>query len=217
MSRREASKRETRRLILSAARRLFARKEVENCTLRDIAREAGVSPASVVVHFKNKTGLLEEALNADIEKTLADLTGSLPEGRGLRGSWLHLAGGFFQYYDNNRPLYRSLIRRTIFEPSTETPHMARLSESYLQFLATMIEAEKSRGRIRQEIETWVAAGALFSLYLGVLVIFFRQPEMTAETAAGILSAMTAQYLKGVEVSHANTVDPASEAGKSPRR
>ena len=63
MNRREASKKETRQLILRAARRLFAQKGMEECTIRDIARKAGVSPASVVVHFKSKTALLEEALN----------------------------------------------------------------------------------------------------------------------------------------------------------
>ena len=34
--------------------------------MRGIAREAGVSAASVIVHFKNKTALLEEALYEDI-------------------------------------------------------------------------------------------------------------------------------------------------------
>jgi AcrR family transcriptional regulator len=197
MNRREASKKETRHLILAAARRLFAQKGGEDCTLRDIAAVAGVSPASVVVHFKSKTGLLEEALNSDIEQTLAELTASLPAGQGLPERLLHLATGFFRLYDSNRPLYRALIRQTIFEPLGDTPHMTRLSERYLQFLADLIEAEKSRGLIRTEVDPATAAGALFSLYLGVLILLFRQPEVTVDQAAGVLAAMTGQYLHGI--------------------
>src|SRR4030042_3800841 len=109
MNRREASKKETKRLILKAARMLFARKGMEECTIRDIAKKAGVSPASVVVHFKSKTALLEEALNRDIDKALSELLASMPKDLGLLDRLIHLALGFFRLYDTNRNLYRALI------------------------------------------------------------------------------------------------------------
>lgn len=197
MNRREASKKETRQLILKAARLLFAQKGMEECTIRDIAKKAGVSPASVVVHFQSKTALLEEALNRDIEKTLSGLITSMPDNLELLGRLLHLAKGFFKLYDQNRNLYRALIRHTIFEPAGETPHMTNLSERYLQFLAALIEKEKTRGLIRPEVDTTVAAGAIFSLYLGALIMLFRRPEMTVEMVAAVLAAMTGQYLEGI--------------------
>jgi AcrR family transcriptional regulator len=217
MNRREASKLETRQLILRAARRLFADKEVEQWTLRDVARKAGVSPASVVVHFKSKTGLLEAALDGDIEKTMVDLTASLPAGSGLLKSLMVLARGFFNLYDGNRALYRALIRQTLFEPWSDTPHMTKQSERYLRLLADLIEVEKSRGRIRRNVETQAVAGALFSIYLGALIQFFRQPEATVGMAVEAFGAMTTQYLTGIEVDHENTADPARKTGKSPWR
>ncbi len=197
LNRREASKRETRQLILVAARRLFVQKSLDECTIRDIAREAGVSPASVVVHFKSKTALLEAALNQDIDRTLAGLVASLPVGQGLSDRLLHLARGFFRLYDQNRNLYRALIRHTVFEPSPETPDLSNLSDRYIQFLAGLIEEEKRRGRIRTEIDPLVAAGALFCLYLGGLILLFRQPQITVEMVIEMLRAMNAQYLKGI--------------------
>lgn len=197
MNRREASKRETRQLILKAAHLLFAQKGMDECTIRDIAKKAGVSPASVMVHFQSKTALLEEALNRDIENALSGLIASMPQDRGLLERLLHLATGFFRLYDTNRNLYRALIRHTIFEPAGETPHMANLSARYIQFLAGMIEEEKSRGLIHPEVDSQVSAGAIFSLYLGALIMLFRQPEMTVETVAAVLAAMTGQYLVGV--------------------
>ena len=199
MNRREASKKETRQLILKAARLLFAQKGMEECTIRDIAKQAGVSPASVVVHFQSKTALLEEALNRDIEKAMSALITSMPPDLALLDRLLHLATGFFRLYDTNRNLYRALIRHTIFEPGGETPRMANLSARYIQFLAGMIEEEKARGLIRPDVDSQVAAGAIFSLYLGALILLFREPAMTVDLVAEVLAAMTGQYLKGITI------------------
>ena len=199
MNRRQASKNETRQLILRAARRLFAQKGMEESTIRDIAREAGVSPASVVVHFKSKTALLEEALNRDIETALSELVASMPEDLELLDRLMHLAKGFFRLYDQNRKLYRALIRYTIFEPAGETPNITNVSELYLRLLSSLVEAGQARGIIRPEVDPTVAAGAIFSLYLGALIMLFRRTDMTVELVAEALAAMTDQYLKGITI------------------
>jgi AcrR family transcriptional regulator len=198
MNRREASKQETRQLILRAARRLFAQKGMEDCTIRDVARKAGVSPASVVVHFKSKTALLEEALKRDIDQAMAELLASLPPPDStLLERLMHLAKGFFRLYDQNRNLYRALIRQTVFEPEPSTPNLSRQSEQYIQFLSSLLAEEKVRGHIREEVNTEMAAGAIFSLYLGALIMLFRRPEMSVEMVAEGLAAMTDPYLKGI--------------------
>lgn len=197
MNRRAASKKETRQLILKAARLLFVQKGPEDCTIRDIAKKAGVSPASVVVHFQSKTALLEEALHRDLENALAALIASMPEDQGLLERLMHLATGFFRLYDQNRHLYRALIRHTIFEPVKETPNITNLTDRYIHFLAGMIEAEKSRGLVRPEVDATVAAGAIFFLYLGALALLFREPGMSVEMVAAVLAAMTGQYLEGI--------------------
>ncbi len=200
MNRREQSKKETRQLIFRAARKLFARKGMEECTIRDIARKAGVSPASVVVHFKSKTALLEEVLSSDIEKALSELKASTPDRAELAHKLMHLAGGMLVFYDKNRDLYRALLRYTIFQPVSETPTMTKQSERYVQFLARMIEDEKARGRVRPEADNMVTAASLFFLYLGALTMLFRMPEMSVDTIADLLGSMTDQYLKSISAS-----------------
>ncbi len=197
MNRRQASKNQTRQLILKAARRLFPRKPLEECTIRDIAREAGVSPASVLVHFKSKTALLEEALKRDIEGALTELIASMPTDQELLESLMHLAAGFFRFYDQNRELFRALIRHTIFEPVGETPSIHNISEQYLGLLAGLVEGDRARGLIRPDVDATVAAGAIFSLYLGALTLLFRRPDMTVDQVTEALAAMTIQYLQGI--------------------
>ncbi len=197
MNRRQASKNQTRHLILKAARRLFAQKGMEESTIRDIAREAGVSPASVMVHFKSKTSLLEEALNRDIAGALGELTASMPPDLELSGRLMHLATGFFRLYDQNRDLFRALIRHTIFEPAGETPNITNISDQYLAFLAGLVEEDQARGLIRPDVDAAVAAGAIFSLYLGALTLLFRRPDLAVDQVAQALAATTAQYLQGI--------------------
>lgn len=199
MNRREASKKETRRLILKTSRKLFAQKSMEECTIRDIAKKAGVSPASVVVHFKSKTALLEEVLSSDIGKALSELIASMPKRAEFPDQLMHLAKGMLRFYDKNRNLYRALLRYTIFEPVSETPNMSKQSEEYIQFLSGLIEEQKAGGILRPEVDPTVAAASIFFLYLGALTVLFRMPEMPAETIADGLTSMTDQYLKGIYV------------------
>ena len=197
MNRREASKKETRRLILAVARRLFAQKGMEECTIRDIARKARVSPASVVVHFKSKTALFEEVLSGDIGNVLSELITSMPKGLEFPDRLMYLAKGMLRFYDKNRNLYRALLRYTLFEPTGETPNMSTQSEEYIQFLSRLVEEQKTRRVIRSEVDSTVAAASIFFLYLGALTMLFRMPEMTVETIADLLASMTNQYLNGI--------------------
>ena len=198
MNRREASKTETKQLILSAAQKLFIEMGVEKCTMRAIAKEAGVSPASVVVHFKNKTALLEAALYGDIENTLSKAYLSMPERGDLLKRLMHLPAAMYAFYDSNRNLYRSLIRNTVFEPEEENPLLTQQMNDYMFFLGELIEHEKIRGKIRPDIDAHITASSLASLYFGVLILFFRNQELTPETAINMLTSMTSQYLKGIE-------------------
>jgi len=197
MNRREASKAETRQLILNAAKKLFLEKGVEQCTIRGIAKEAGVSAASVVVHFKNKTALLEVALYEDIERTISHAVASLPAEGSLFDRLTHIAKTMYTFYGTNRELYRILIRDTVFEPEKDSPHLTRQLEHYLQFFSELIKQEKVLGNVRPDADAHVAAASLFSLYFSGLMEFLRNPDITVETALGRLFVIAQQHLTGI--------------------
>ncbi len=68
---------EARRLLLDAARSLFARRDYRSTTTREIADAAGVSEYLLFRHFGSKAGLFREAL-------VAPFTGFLDE---FRTTW----------------------------------------------------------------------------------------------------------------------------------
>ncbi|MFZ5906397.1 MAG: TetR/AcrR family transcriptional regulator [Nitrospirota bacterium] len=197
MNRREASKKETRKLILKAARRLFRKKGVEQCTMRAVAKEAGVSAATVILHFRSKISLLEVAITEDIDQALRDARATMPEKAGLLDRLMHIPGAMFSFYDTDRELYRSLIRNTVFEPEQDNPRITEQLHEYLSYLVQMIEQEKKAGTVLKEIDPDIAVSCIGALYIGVLIRFFRNPEITPRMAAEMLRGMKAQYLRGI--------------------
>jgi AcrR family transcriptional regulator len=197
MNRREVSKTETRRLIMTAARKLFLEKDVDQCTMRAIAKLAGVSAASVVVHFKNKGALMEAALTEDIERTTAQALATLPAEGDLAQRLTHIWRAMYSFYDANRKLYRVLIRSTVFEPEEDTPFLTWQTLTFFNFLEKMIDDEKAEGRMAPSVDSYILAAALFSQYFGVLIMFYRDPSMTPGMAADLVLAMTRQTLDGL--------------------
>ncbi|MDD9301300.1 MAG: TetR/AcrR family transcriptional regulator [Desulfobacter sp.] len=196
MTRRDDSKAETRELILKTARLLFWEKGVEKCTIRKIAKEAGVSPASVIVHFKNKTALLEATLNEEIETNIAKTLPNLPTDQDLSGMFRYIVSRMLAVYDKNRDLYRILIRDTYYETRHGSSSIARLDEKYIQFIMEMIEREKGKGYFRKDLDSNLAASSILYLYMGVLRKFLIDPEFSVADAESTIAVMFQQLISG---------------------
>jgi TetR/AcrR family transcriptional regulator, repressor for neighboring sulfatase len=65
--------RETKALILASARDLFADRGVENVSVRDVARRAGVQHSLVHRYFGTKEDIVREITRAEVE-SIADIT-----------------------------------------------------------------------------------------------------------------------------------------------
>ncbi|MEE2751891.1 MAG: TetR/AcrR family transcriptional regulator [Myxococcota bacterium] len=72
----QANPAETRRRILDAGSRLFATAGVDGCSVRELARDVGVSVATIHHHFGSKDGLHEACLQSMYDD-LAGLEGVL--------------------------------------------------------------------------------------------------------------------------------------------
>jgi AcrR family transcriptional regulator len=71
--RREQHRQELRRVILDAAREIFAREGYESFSMRKLARNIEYSPGSIYLHFKNKEELFETLVEESFERLLQAL------------------------------------------------------------------------------------------------------------------------------------------------
>jgi AcrR family transcriptional regulator len=197
MNRREASKRETRHLIMEAAKKLFLEKDVEKCTMRAIAKKAGVSAASVVVHFKNKRALMEATLTEDIDRTIDEAVATMPSKGDFAERLTHIWRSMFTFYAANRDLYRFFLSSMIFAPEDETPSLTAQATTFLNYLEEWIEHEKKDDRMDREVDSEIMARTLFSQYFGVLIMFYRDVSMSPGAAADSVLTMIRQTLAGL--------------------
>lgn len=83
MSIRKAQKEATRQRVIDAARELFEAKGYQETTIREIARQAGVSVGSVFTNFSSKGDVLSQVMADRLDALYAELDRVIPH---LHGS-----------------------------------------------------------------------------------------------------------------------------------
>jgi AcrR family transcriptional regulator len=95
----------TRRRIIAAARKVFARKGYAKATIEDITSAAGVSRATLYLHFDSKFALLTAATGRMLDETSAS-AGQLVDAlvRGDRDDLRQWVESTLRWYVRNRPM-----------------------------------------------------------------------------------------------------------------
>ena len=161
---------EVRRLLLEAARSLFAAKGYAGASTRDIALTAGVSEALLFRHFGTKAKLFERAILDPINefthdyveqwmaRSAADHT---PEGISFA-----FVDGFYRLLSEHRDLVLALVTAQAYESIQELNEAAPLSR-LLDELETVAGREATlRGfEFDVQISTRLVAGMVMSMAL----------------------------------------------------
>ncbi|MCX8123496.1 MAG: TetR/AcrR family transcriptional regulator [Spirochaetes bacterium] len=69
----ESEKENRKKIIIDAAERVFASKPFNQVTMRDIAKEAGITPGAIYRHFPDQQSLFVEAFLRGAEKIIKEL------------------------------------------------------------------------------------------------------------------------------------------------
>ena len=153
-----------RAALLAAARRHIAAHGVGAACLRDIAHEAGVTPAMIAYHFGDKQGLYEAMLTETVGPVLAHLSAALtvdaePDLELLLSRYVNTLAA--------NPWLPQLIVREVFTEGGV--FRARFIEGFAKrgggLLIALIKREQSAGRFRKDLDAKRAAQALLSLAL----------------------------------------------------
>ncbi len=153
-----------REALLAAARRHFSAHGVGAAALRDIARDAGVTPAMVAYHFGDKQGLYEAMLTETVGPVLAHLgaalsTDAAPDLEQLLHRYVTTLAA--------NPWLPQLIVREVFTEGGA--FRARFTAGFAKrgggMLIKLVEHEQAAGRFRTDVEPERAAQALLSLAL----------------------------------------------------
>lgn len=167
--------RESRRqIILDAAERVFGSKPFTQVTMREIAREAGISAASIYRYFPDQQSLFIEAFLQgadDIIATLDAITGT--QGK---NPTLEAAEAFIQYLADNGHYFR-MMTHFMLDGSLDEEQAGRLNaaeRTLLKHFDRLFEAGLPQKQVR------LYSHAFFAALNGILITFWQYPGRSRE-------------------------------------
>jgi AcrR family transcriptional regulator len=161
---------EVRRLLLEAARSLFASKGYAGASTRDIALKAGVSEALLFRHFGTKAKLFERAILDPINEFIHDYveqwTTRTPADHTPEGISFAFVDGFYRLLSEHRELVLALVTAQAYESIQELNDASPLSRLLDELEAVAGREAEVRGfEFDVQISTRLVAGMVMSMAL----------------------------------------------------
>jgi AcrR family transcriptional regulator len=163
-----------RDLILDAAMSLFAERPFHEIGMRDIANEAGISPASIYRYFSSRDDILAEILGHEVSEGSQRQQKRLESGR---ASLEDIAAGIVDFFMEKEAtlqmLNHFLLKEEVDEEAKEK--FNSIQSHYLQQFAQVLEA---MGCDKDNVRLF--SRAFFASLLGIIMSFRNDPEKSSE-------------------------------------
>lgn len=172
---RRQQKEERREQILDAALRIFAEKGFAGASIRDIAKEVGVTEGLIYHYFESKDQLLnacwkERTWRAHLERILAEGVGQ-PLEIVLRA----LMSDFLQTLRDNAEMVRVCATEMQRNPEMREFHVQRIGDNHLLLCDYLRDREKT-GEIREGCDVSAGAGLLMGAAYSLFLLYGDQPD-----------------------------------------
>jgi AcrR family transcriptional regulator len=164
-TRRALAKQQTRERILAAARQLFIERGYEGATIRDIAREAGMSTGAVFASFADKAELFDEIVAADYRALEAEMAAAVQDARDVESALLGLFGAAYRSHVHQLPM----VCAAMSLGWTRDPKTAGRTREALKPLIDMIRGALQdgvdRGELASHTDVRLLRGIVWEVYL----------------------------------------------------
>lgn len=156
-----------RERLLEAARSLFTAKGFADVSLREVASEAGVSPAMIAYYFGGKEGLYEAVLESALERLLLRLRAVSADAASGAGADDAIATFLGSYLDMlvAEPWIPQLIVREVI--AQDSPLRARFRRDFagpaFAALGALLAGERARGRLRSDLDDGLTVLSLIGM------------------------------------------------------
>lgn len=156
--------------LIAAAKRLFLKYGFEKVTARQIATEAGTTPAMIHYYFENKMGLFAAMLAEAIAPFTRMLTGAVEAGNQGSNEIASLVGGHMRIAAANSWIASLLVHDVLPEGGKFRPTFIRdIAARMLPTLVQLIEQGRSDGKFRADIDPRLTALSIISLSVFPLI------------------------------------------------
>ncbi|MEW5817513.1 MAG: TetR/AcrR family transcriptional regulator [Spirochaetota bacterium] len=163
-----------KRLIVESSISLFASKPFDTVSMRDIARETGISPGSIYRYFTDKDDLFLEAFSYKAEEICHNLEKRLAENKdtSLEDIAVIFVSYLFEHDSFFQMMTHFMTSGTINESS-----LARFNETE-RYLLDLFDSSFKKIGIIQNVR--LISHAFFAALNGVMITFRRYPGRSEE-------------------------------------
>jgi AcrR family transcriptional regulator len=197
---RRLSREARRRQILDAAIEVFARRGFRGTTTRRLASEAGVSEATIFLHFPTKRDLYRAILEEKIGSQ-ADLRAELAAGvdRPLKETLVRIARHMLRRHRRDRSLLRLLLYSALEEHELARRFFREQMHGPFRQLVELLERAQARGEIERDVDVEMAARAFVGLILHEVLArdLFAGGLRPSLSIDRVVETYVQIYLKGV--------------------
>ncbi len=155
----------TRKQILDASLRLFSERGFARTTVRDIARQAGITDAAIYYHFESKRELLEALVEErgflNSLQNLERVEAELP----LIDTLLWTARGAINIMDENRDFLRLIIMEGLGGDEAALEQYDRLIGLWERALATVLRRYQEKGEIQGSPAESLARQVIYTILM----------------------------------------------------
>lgn len=184
--------------ILDAAERVFASKPFPKVSMRDIAKEAGISPALIYRHFEDQQHLFIEAFLRGAERLLALMDERFA---GLQDAGLEDASEIFITFLTTHEHYFKMMTHFMLEGTVHEDLLEDLNaieRSVLDRFDSLFRASGASCDVR------MLSHCLFACLNGILITFRRHPGRSQEEVIGHMHRL-GRIMAGLFTRHAGAL------------
>jgi|SRR5690625_3356612 len=177
--------RQTRKqIILTAALKLFSEDQISNVGMRDIAKEAGVSPALIYRHFKDRDELFIEAFVKESQKMIENFETNLSSEQVITVE--KISKEFIRYLIEHPLLFR-MMTYFMLDHTLINEHMDRFNVTMRELLAIFDQGFEHQ-QLTKDVR--LHSHALFSALNGIMITFYHYPGRTEEDIESHIDRLT---------------------------
>ncbi len=164
-----------RDLILDAAMSLFAERPFHEIGMRDIANEAGISPASIYRYFSSRDDILAEILGHEVSEGSQRQQKRLETGR---ASLEDIAAGIVDFFMEKEATLQ-MLNYFLLKEEVDEEARNKFSAIQVHYLEQFDQVLQSMGCDPDNVRLF--SRAFFASLLGIIISFRNSPDKSSET------------------------------------
>jgi AcrR family transcriptional regulator len=207
---------ETRRQILHAALKSFARCGYAGTSVRHIVEDAGVSKPTLYYYFADKAALFDALVDQAHDERYRLMREAAGRGRTTAEKLEEIVAAVFEFSIRNRDLMR-LAFATAFAGPGEEPARAKCLEKgrrNFEFVRELVEAGQAAGELDPRFHVDVLAMGIYGQLNSYVMVRLLAPDCPLDRGAA--QRIVALFLEGARRRQQWRARDQSKTGKIPR-